>query len=120
MRNGSYTSYFKDDAPVIPEGTEYVWFKSENRKESYTYYYSFDGQNWIATGITLDAAVLSDDYVVREYGGFFTGAYVGLAAVDYSWYDSTAEFDFFDYQELGDYQEADGSYSWQKSESRFY
>ncbi|KAI3473493.1 hypothetical protein Pfo_031592 [Paulownia fortunei] len=108
LRNGSYTSYFKDDAPVIPEGTEYVWFKSENRKESYTYYYSFDGQNWIATGITLDAAVLSDDYVVREYGGFFTGAYVGLAAVDYSGYDSTAEFDFFDYQELGDYQEADG------------
>jgi len=67
----------------------------------------------------LDAAVLSDDYVVQSYGGFFTGAYVGLAAVDYSGYDTTAEFDYFDYKELGDKQLEDGSYSWEASESRF-
>ena len=41
LRNGSYTSYLRDQAPVIPDGTEYVYFKSENRKETYTYYYSF-------------------------------------------------------------------------------
>ncbi len=51
---------------------------------------------------------------------FFTGAYVGLAAVDYSGYNSTAEFDNFDYKELGDYKETNGSFSWQKSELRFY
>ena len=67
----------------------------------------------------LDAAVLSDDYIVREYGGFFTGAYVGLAAVDYSGYGSTAEFEYFDYKELGDRVLADGSFSWEKSEQRF-
>lgn len=120
LRNGLYTSYLRDNAPVIPDNTEYVYFKSENRQESYTYFYSFDGDNWISTGVTLDAAVLSDDYVVREYGGFFTGAYVGLAAVDYSGYASTAEFDYFDYKELGDHKAADGTLSWQKSESRFY
>ncbi|MFR8086481.1 MAG: glycoside hydrolase 43 family protein, partial [Leuconostoc gelidum] len=85
-----------------------------------TYYYSFDSENWLSTGVTLDAAVLSDDYVVREYGGFFTGAYIGLAAVDYSGYDSTAEFDYFDYKELGDHKDINGTISWQKSESRFY
>ncbi len=119
LRNGSYTSYLRDQAPVIPDGTEYVYFKSENRKETYTYYYSFDGETWHATGVVLDAAVLSDDYIVREYGGFFTGAYVGLAAVDYSGYGSTAEFEYFDYKELGDRVLADGSFSWEKSEQRF-
>ena len=118
LRNGSYTSYLRDQAPVIPDGTEYVYFKSENRKETYTYYYSFDGVTWHTTGVELDAAVLSDDYVVREYGGFFTGAYIGLAAVDYSGYGSTAEFDYFDYKELGDRLLADGTFSWEKSEQR--
>lgn len=51
---------------------------------------------------------------------FFTGAYVGLTAVDYSGYASTAEFDYFDYKELGAHKAADGTLSWQKSKSRFY
>ena len=42
--------------------------------------------------------VLSDDYVMSHYGGFFTGAFVGLAAVDYSGYESEAEFGFFEYR----------------------
>ncbi len=36
----------------------------------------------------------------QRYGGFFTGAFVGLAAVDLSGYDATAEFVDFDYREL--------------------
>lgn len=50
----------------------------------------------------LDAKVLSDDYIVQRYGGFFTGAFVGLACVDLSDYGATAEFDYFDYKELPD------------------
>ncbi len=42
--------------------------------------------------------ILSDDYVNMHYGGFFTGAFVGLAAVDYSGYGSKAEFAFFEYK----------------------
>ncbi len=38
------------------------------------------------------------------YGGFFTGAFVGLACVDLSGYDAQAEFDYFDYRELSDNQ----------------
>jgi beta-xylosidase len=33
------------------------------------------------------------------YGGFFTGAFVGLAAVDYAGYGTQAEFYQFEYQE---------------------
>ncbi len=98
--NGDYTSYLKDDAIAIPEGTEYVWFKVKARKQSYSYEYSFDGQTWHEIPVTLDAAILSDDYVLQNYGGFFTGAFVGLAAVDYAGYDQPATFDYFDYKEL--------------------
>ena len=45
--------------------------------------------------MTLDAAVLSDDHVAQRYGGFFTGAFVGLVAVDLSGYGKEAIFSPF-------------------------
>ena len=107
---GVYTSYLKDAAINVPEGIEYVWFKTKARKQTYTYEYSFDGNNWQTIPVTLNAAVLSDDYVLQTSGGFFTGAFVGLAAVDYSGYETEAQFDFFEYKEYGD--EAD-SVKWE-------
>ena len=70
------------------------------RKSFYQYAYSFNGVNWSVIDVKLDAAVLSDDYVLQTYGGFFTGAFVGLAAVDYSGYDLVATFKHFCYKEL--------------------
>ncbi len=116
---GRYTSYLKDKAIKIPEETEHVWFRTKVRKETYTYEYSLDGTNFIEIPVTLDAAILSDDYVLQSYGGFFTGAFVGLAVVDYSGYAAKAEFYHFDYHELGDTFVADDTYSWKASESRF-
>ena len=97
---GQYTSYLKDQAIVIPDDVEYVWFKTLVRKSFYQYAYSFNGVNWSVIDVKLDAAVLSDDYVLQTYGGFFTGAFVGLAAVDYSGYDLVATFKHFCYKEL--------------------
>lgn len=99
---GNYKSYLQDQAVVVPDGTEYVWFKTLVRKSFYQYAYSFDGENWSILDVKLDAAVLSDDYVLQTYGGFFTGAFVGLAAVDYSGYDLPATFGYFRYKELTD------------------
>lgn len=99
---GVYTSYLKNAAINVPERIEYVWFKTKARKQTYTYEYSFDGNNWQTIPVTLNAAVLSDDYVLQTSGGFFTGAFVGLAAVDYSGYETEAQFDFFEYKEYGD------------------
>ncbi|MGM9887019.1 MAG: family 43 glycosylhydrolase, partial [Lactococcus sp.] len=116
---GNYTSYLKDNAIKIPEGTEFVWFRTKARKASYSYEYSFDGETFVEIPVVLDAAVLSDDYVLQSYGGFFTGAFVGLAVVDYSGYEQRAEFTGFEYKELGDKLLQDGTYSWNASESRF-
>ena len=57
--------------------------------------------------------MLSDDYVLQSYGGFFTGAFVGMACVDYAGYDTKAEFRSFDYKELGDIRREDGSFGWE-------
>ncbi|GHU44602.1 glycoside hydrolase 43 family protein [Bacilli bacterium] len=99
---GNYTSFLKDDAIKIPDGTEYVWFRTKVRKRTYTYAYSFDGQTYHEISIVLDAAILSDDYVNQTMGGFFTGAFVGLAAIDYSGYRTPADFDDFKYEEYED------------------
>ena len=116
---GTYTSHLKDEAIKIPENTPYVWFRTKVRKETYTYEYSFDGVTFTEIPVTFDSAILSDDYVLQSYGGFFTGAFVGLAVVDYSGYDARAEFYHFSYQEHGDALTENGTYSWQASESRF-
>jgi xylan 1,4-beta-xylosidase len=79
-----------------------VHLRTKVRTRTYTYEYSFDGLEWHPTGVELDAKILSDDYVNQTYGGFFTGAFVGMAAVDYSGYGEVAGFDHFDYTELGD------------------
>ena len=96
----TYTSFLKDTAIAIPDDFESVWLRTRVRTRTYTYEYSFDGKTWHEIPVTLDAAVLSDDHVAQRYGGFFTGAFVGLVAVDLSGYGKEAIFSHFDYMEI--------------------
>lgn len=98
----SYTSFLRDRAVPVPDDVETVWLRTRVRTQTYGYDYSFDGEQWHDLGVELDAKILSDDYVNQRYGGFFTGAFVGLAAVDLSGYAATAEFVDFDYCELSE------------------
>ncbi|MBB1123971.1 glycoside hydrolase family 43 protein [Limosilactobacillus albertensis] len=98
--NNIYTSFLKDNAVEIPNEIKEVWLKTCIRKDYYYYMYSFDGKDWNRISIDLDAAILSDDYVMQTSGGFFTGAMVGLASVDCTGFELPAEFDYFDYKEL--------------------
>ncbi len=61
-----YTSYLKDNAIKIPDDVEYVWLRTKVRKQTYSYEYSFDGAEFIEIPVVLDAAVLSDDYVLQK------------------------------------------------------
>ena len=101
----NYTSFLRDTAPAVPDDVKSVWLRTKVRKQWYSYEYSFDGTSWVDLGVKLDAKILSDDYILRRYGGFFTGAFVGLAAVDLSGYDRVAKFSEFDYRELPDNEE---------------
>ena len=98
---GGYTSFLRDDAIPVPDGAD-VWFRTKVRKQTYTYEYSFDGENYKEIPVTLDASILSDDYVLQSFGGFFTCAFVGMACVDYAGYNTVAEFRSFDYKEYED------------------
>ena len=119
---GVYTSHLRQNAIVIPDGTKSVYLKvivkcgmpsNESGDKSqndisvltndtdpvYRYQYSFDGENWHTIGVDFDPLKLSDDYVMQSYGGFFTGAFVGMAAVDVSGYRAPADFAYFKYEE---------------------
>lgn len=85
---------------VLPEGTHQVWLRTQVRTGWYTYSYSLDCEHWHGIPVRFDAAHLSDDYIAQRYGGFFTGAFVGLMAVDLSGYRTPARFASFDYREL--------------------
>ena len=97
---GIYRSMMRDRAVPVPEDVEWIWLRTRVRTQSYCYEYSFDGDTWTGLPVTLDAAILSDEAAPDGHCGFFTGAFVGLAAVDYSGYGATAVFDYFDYREL--------------------
>lgn len=96
---GAYRTYLRDAAIAIPDKVKWVWLRTAVRTQSYWYEYSFDGLVWHRLPATLDAAVLSDEAAPAGHCGFFTGAFVGLAAVDCSGYGATAVFDCFDYRE---------------------
>ncbi|WKS99084.1 glycoside hydrolase family 43 protein [Gallibacterium salpingitidis] len=96
---GQYRSLLQENAIQVPDNIEYIWLKTIVEKQFYYYEYSFDGQQYTRIPVKLDAKILSDDYVLQSYGGFFTGAFVGLACIDYSGYELIAEFTHFRYRE---------------------
>lgn len=55
--------------------------------------YSLNEKEWIEIGPVLDSTILSD-----EYDGLnFTGAFVGMVALDYRMQIKKAQFDYFEY-----------------------
>lgn len=83
--------------PVIAcPDSESVELRLEMHEAKLRFAYRLDGGSFIDCGVELDASILSDDYV--DLG--FTGAFVGMAAYDLSGSKLSADFDYFDYQEL--------------------
>ncbi|NMM93709.1 glycoside hydrolase family 43 protein [Bifidobacterium oedipodis] len=94
---GNYTDLGESAVPV-PDDVEQIWLGTRVRTGTYTYEYSFDGEHWQDLPGTYDAKLLSDDYVLTKTGAFFTGAFVGLAAVDLAGYRTPASFTNFSYE----------------------
>lgn len=93
-----YSFVLQNNAIVIPDYIKNVYFRTVEKGNSYTYSYSFDGQDFINI-VTLDSLKLSDDYIKEKYGpsAYFTGAFVGMFAVDLTGQNKYAEFDYFNY-----------------------
>lgn len=100
--DGSYRSSLKEAAISVPEGQESVWFRGIIRTGYYWYQFSFDGIHFTSIPEKFDAKMLSDDYVAQNMGGFFTGAFSGLACVDLGGYRRPATFKYFDCADRSD------------------
>ncbi|MGF1992954.1 glycoside hydrolase family 43 protein [Enterococcus casseliflavus] len=85
---------------VIPAYVQKVYFKTIVHYAHYQYAYSFDQKEWQVIDQLFDSLQLSDDYVAEHYGGFFTGAFVGMFAIDTTGNRLAADFDSFDYQKI--------------------
>lgn len=106
--HGRLTSYLQDQAIAIPDDCSSVQLRVEVHTQTYRYAYSFSDDvtekrtgltPWVALPVVLDAAVLSDEYSEAGGDAAFTGAFVGLAAMDYSGYGEEASFSYFNYCE---------------------
>lgn len=95
---GRYHSYLHDRSIIVPQQVESVWLRTQVDTDMYRYEYSFDGHRFVSLPCVLDARILSDDYVAQSSGGFFTGAFSGLACVDLGGYRREAYFDYYDYK----------------------
>lgn len=88
----------------VPDNVSAVYFKTIVSYEKYHYAYSFDGHHWQMIDTDFDSFILSDDYAAETQEGFFTGAFVGMFAIDTSGRRMAADFDFFTYEEKGGFQ----------------
>ncbi|HAS42776.1 MAG TPA: glycoside hydrolase 43 family protein [Microscillaceae bacterium] len=80
-----------------------VYLKAVIRQADLQFYYAVEEGNWIKIGGTLDASILSDDYIQYHDGRYrpaFTGAFVGICCQDLTGNKKHADFDWFDYQEI--------------------
>lgn len=63
------------------------------------FFYAIGTGAWTRIGPVSDASLLSDEAGQGDHGNF-TGAFVGMAAHDVSGQAMTADFDYFEYQDL--------------------
>lgn len=76
----------------IPDEIKKVHFKVRVKQDKLQFYYSFDGCDYEAIGPVLDTSILSDEHAA---GWAYTGAMIGITAVDNFNKDTNAVFSHF-------------------------
>ena len=92
----------RQDALVDVSHANRVVLKGILDDESLQFYYSLDERHYSPIGDTLDASILSDDYVregSERYRPAFTGCFVGMCCQDLASHTQSADFDWFEYKE---------------------
>ncbi|MEO9774031.1 glycoside hydrolase family 43 protein [Roseibium sp.] len=88
------------DAPVrIPESGP-VAMKVTVEDMALRFWFRTEGTDWQRIGPAFDATVLADEASGRGAHGNFTGAFVGMLAMDTSGQARPADFDYFSYRNL--------------------
>ncbi len=96
--NGRVTFPAGSGVAVAPTGR--VQLSMEIRDNDLQFFWQTEGKGaWQPIGPVLDAGVVSDEGGRGEHGSF-TGAFAGVFAFDTSGRAKTADFDWFNYEEL--------------------
>ncbi len=90
---------FPLDAPVPLATGDTVRMKIETRGTGLRFFYAEADNDWSRIGPVFDATLLSDEAGRGEHGNF-TGAFVGMHAMDTSGSGKAADFDYFAYSDL--------------------
>ncbi|NLF79199.1 MAG: glycoside hydrolase family 43 protein [Chloroflexi bacterium] len=81
-----------------PLATEHTYLKIEARGQAYSFWASADGKQWDCIAGSVDGRILS-----TTIAGGFVGAYIGMYASSSGQpSETTADFDWFEYMELGE------------------
>lgn len=87
------------EAVSLPESGP-VALKVTVEEMALRFWYRTSGSDWDRIGPAFDATLLSDEAAGRGAHGNFTGAFVGMHAMDTSGQAKTADFDYFSYRNL--------------------
>ncbi|SHL39821.1 glycoside hydrolase family 43 protein [Roseibium suaedae] len=90
---------FPLDAPLPLSSSGPVRMKVETQGQALRFWYAVEGHDWNRIGPVFDATILSDEAGRGEHGNF-TGAFVGMHAMDLTGQAWPADFDYFAYQDL--------------------
>jgi xylan 1,4-beta-xylosidase len=88
------------DKPVKLPASGAVGLKVTVEDQALRFWFRLDGLDWQRIGPAFDATILSDEAAGRGAHGNFTGAFVGMHAMDTSGQAKHADFDFFRYTAL--------------------
>ena len=87
------------ETPVAVPPGQPVRMRVEVKDCALRFFYALGTDAWTRIGPVLDASMLADEVGQGDHGNF-TGAFVGMAAHDVSGQAMTADFDYFEYQDL--------------------
>ena len=90
--NMEFSALPEEGTVLIGDDVEQIWLKAEVHQERLTFSYALDQGAYSQLGPALDTSILSDEHAA---GWAYTGAMIGITAVDNFNRDSEARFLWF-------------------------
>lgn len=90
--NMEFSALPEEETVLIGDDVEQIWLKAEVHQERLTFSYALDQGAYSQLGPALDTSILSDEHAA---GWAYTGAMIGITAVDNFNRDSEARFLWF-------------------------
>ena len=99
LREGHGDEFITDERFVLPKDGV-IHLRANVDHHTLTFEFSLKRTHWQKLPVNLDYSVISDEAGIGD-GVNFTGGFVGMCCQDISGQQCVADFDYFEYEELG-------------------